>query len=33
MKFQDYKKAKQIIDKRDHLFRLINFFERGRRRL
>ena len=29
MKFQDYKKAKQIMDKRDRLFRLIRFFEQG----
>ena len=29
MKFQDYKKAKQIMDKKSHLLRLIKFFEQG----
>lgn len=29
MKFQDYKKAEQIVYKRNRLFRLINFFEQG----
>lgn len=29
MTFQDYKKAKQIMDKKDRLLRLIKFFEQG----
>lgn len=29
MKFQDYEKAKQIMDKKDRLLRLTKFFEQG----